>query len=63
MRLTLACLLLVISRLTAATPRDLLAVQLDDRALFLGEWREILLAALTPDALAGSVNAARAGGV
>jgi penicillin amidase len=35
-----------------ATPRDLLAVQLDDRAMLLKRWQELLLAALTPDAVA-----------
>ncbi|MEO6246666.1 MAG: penicillin acylase family protein, partial [Opitutaceae bacterium] len=34
--------------LERATPRDLLAVQLDDRALFLQPWHEILMTALTP---------------
>ncbi len=32
-----------------ATPRDLLAVQLDDRALFLARWRDLLLGLLTPE--------------
>ncbi len=41
--------------LAHATPRDLLAVQLDDRALFLQPWHAVLLAALTPE-----VTAARA---
>ena len=36
----------------AATPEDMLAVQLDDRAIFLSRWRELLLATLTPDAVA-----------
>ncbi len=31
-----------------ATPRDLLAVQLDDRALFLAPWHELLVRTLTP---------------
>lgn len=35
-----------------ATPRDMLRVQLDDRALFLERWRTLLLGALTPEALA-----------
>ena len=35
-----------------ATPRDLLGVQLDDRALLLDRWQRLLLATLTPDALA-----------
>lgn len=34
--------------LERATPRDLLAIQLDDRALFLASWQKILLATLTP---------------
>ena len=42
-----------LARLTAATPRDLLAVQLDDRALFLQPWHGRLLAVLTPEAVAG----------
>jgi penicillin amidase len=37
---------------TPATPRSLLAVQLDDRALFLGRWKDLLLAILTSDAVA-----------
>ena len=40
-------------RLDRATPRDLLAIQLDDRALFLARWRDLLLRTLTPRALAG----------
>jgi penicillin amidase len=35
-----------------ATPRDLLAVQLDDRALFLEPWQRLLLETLTPQAIA-----------
>ena len=38
----------------AATPEDMLAVQLDDRAIFLSRWRDLLLATLTPDAVSGS---------
>ena len=37
---------------TPATPRALLAVQLDDRARFLERWQQLLLATLTPEALA-----------
>jgi penicillin amidase len=37
-----------------AEPKDLLAIQLDDRALALGRWRDLLLIALSPEALAGS---------
>jgi len=41
-----------LTALTApATPRDLLAVQLDDRALVLDRWQKLLLATLTPDAV------------
>lgn len=47
-----------LAALERATPRDLLEVQLDDRALLLAPWREILLAALTPGAV--KQNAARA---
>ena len=35
-------------------PIDLLGVQLDDRALFLARWRDLLLATLTPEAAAAS---------
>jgi len=41
-----------LARIEHATPRDLFAIQLDDRALFLDRWQKFLLAALTPDALA-----------
>lgn len=34
-----------------ATPRDMLSIQLDDRALFLARWRELLLRTLTPEAV------------
>ena len=40
-------------RLGHATPRDLLKVQLDDRALFLARWRDLLLKTLSPPAVAG----------
>lgn len=39
--------------LATPTERDMLAVQLDDRALFLSRWQELLLATLTPQAVAG----------
>ncbi|HEY4572336.1 MAG TPA: penicillin acylase family protein, partial [Thermoanaerobaculia bacterium] len=39
--------------LEPATPRDLLAVQLDDRALFQERWRGLLLRVLTPGATKG----------
>ncbi len=35
-----------------AQPRDLLGIQLDDRAVFLTRWQELLLAVLTPEAVA-----------
>jgi penicillin amidase len=35
-----------------ATPEDMLKVQIDDRAVFLARWRELLLGALTPEAVA-----------
>lgn len=35
-------------------PRDMLAVQLDDRAIFLSDWREILLNSLDEKAVAGN---------
>lgn len=38
--------------LARATPKDLLAVQLDDRALFIAPWQKLLVATLTPAATA-----------
>ncbi|HZE89356.1 MAG TPA: penicillin acylase family protein, partial [Verrucomicrobiae bacterium] len=38
--------------LAKATPGDLLHVQLDDRAVLLGRWRDLLVASLTPAAVA-----------
>jgi penicillin G amidase len=43
-----------------ATPRDMLAVQLDDRALFLERWRALLSEVLTDAAVAGSPQRAEA---
>jgi penicillin amidase len=37
--------------LERATPRDMLALQLDDRALFLRRWHDLLLETLTPEAI------------
>ena len=34
-----------------ATPQDMLAIQLDDRAVFMAHWRELLLQTLTPEAV------------
>lgn len=43
-----------IATLERATPKDLLAVQLDDRALFLERWHGLLMKTLTPAAMEGS---------
>jgi penicillin amidase len=37
-------------------PRDLLAVQLDDRALFLAPWQKLLVDTLTPASVAGKAS-------
>jgi penicillin amidase len=42
-----------------ATPKDMLAIQLDDRALFLAPWHELLLKLLDPAALQGSPQRAQ----
>jgi penicillin amidase len=42
----------------AATEEDMLRIQLDDRALFLVRWRDLLLAILDEPALAGNENRA-----
>ncbi len=39
-----------------ATARDMLGIQLDDRALFLGHWRELLLGLLDREALTGNAH-------
>ncbi|MGB5581160.1 MAG: penicillin acylase family protein [Woeseia sp.] len=41
------------------TPADMLAIQLDDRALFLSRWRDLLLATLDDAAIAGNPGRAR----
>jgi len=41
-----------LAALEGAAPRDLLAIQLDDRARFLARWQQLLLATLTPGAVA-----------
>jgi penicillin amidase len=43
-----------------ASEADMLGVQLDDRAVFLARWRELILALLTPDATAGDPRRAEA---
>ena len=42
----------------AATERDMLAIQLDDRALFLVRWRDLLLDTLDSGAIGGNVRRA-----
>ena len=42
-----------------ATENDMLNVQLDDRALLLARWQKLLLATLTPDAMARTPAARR----
>ncbi|MDB6094937.1 MAG: Penicillin amidase [Verrucomicrobia bacterium] len=44
--------------LEKAVPRDLQAIQLDDRALFLAPWQQRLLAVLTPEAVAAKKSRA-----
>ena len=44
--------------LERAEPKDLLALQLDDRALALGRWRELLLRVLSPEVVAGKPDRA-----
>lgn len=41
-----------LAHLEHATPRDLLAVQLDDRAVFMTPWHKLLLDTLTPQVMA-----------
>ena len=43
-----------------ASERDMLAVQLDDRALFLARWQELLLRSLTAEAIAKDARRAEA---
>lgn len=49
--------------LERATPADMLALQLDDRALFLERWRDVILALLTPERIAADPRRAEARGV
>jgi penicillin amidase len=42
-----------------ARPRDMLRIQLDDRAVFLARWRELALRLLDPEALAGQPHRAQ----
>ncbi len=39
-------------------PKDLLAIQLDDRALFLESWHSLLVSALSPEIVAGKASRA-----
>ncbi|MBP9912582.1 MAG: penicillin acylase family protein [Opitutaceae bacterium] len=48
-----------LTALEKATPAALLAVQLDDRALFLARWQKLLLQVLTPEAVAQKKSRAR----
>ena len=41
-----------LNALERATPRDFLAMQLDDRGLFLNPWQKLLLSVLTPERIA-----------
>lgn len=43
----------------SATEADMLQIQLDDRAVFLERWRDLALAVLTDDAVAGHLERAR----
>jgi penicillin G amidase len=43
----------LLSLTTAATPADMLRIQLDDRALFLQRWHDLLLQLLDADVIAG----------
>lgn len=43
----------LLAKLEGAAPKDLLAVQLDDRALFLEPWHKLLMSTLTPAAMEG----------
>ena len=45
--------------LERATPRDLLAVQLDNRALFLTPWHQLMMDTLTPQVTAQKKNRAK----
>ncbi|MBI5688589.1 MAG: penicillin acylase family protein [Verrucomicrobia bacterium] len=48
-----------LATLTQATPRDLLAIQLDNRALFLAPWHRLLLETLSPTVTAAQEARAR----
>lgn len=50
-----------LTALTRATPRELLAVQLDDHARFLGRWQQLLVSTLTPAVVAGNKPLAELG--
>ena len=49
--------------LERATPKDLLAIQLDDRALFLTAWQKLLVETLTPTATADKKSRAELRGL
>ena len=45
-----------LAHIERATPADMLKIQLDDRALFLSRWRDLVLRTLTPDAVGSSAS-------
>jgi penicillin amidase len=45
-----------LAHVEGATPADMLKIQLDDRALFLSRWRDLLLRTLTPTAIGSSAQ-------
>jgi len=45
-----------LAKVERATPADMLKIQLDDRALFLSRWRDLLLRTLTPAAIGPSAT-------
>ncbi|MEY4939038.1 MAG: hypothetical protein RIQ93_773 [Verrucomicrobiota bacterium] len=45
-----------LAALERATPRDMLQIQLDDRALFLTPWRQLLLETLSPEAVGNNAG-------
>ena len=47
-----------LAHLEQATPQDLLGIQLDDRAVFLGRWQTLLRTVLAPDAVAAKKSRA-----
>lgn len=48
-----------LAKVEHAAPRDLLAIQLDDRALFLERWHQLLLETLSPTNITGHAERAK----